>query len=108
AAATGVPDPITSLEVSDAAGARVTKVPQAEVHHWLAAVLAETLLPQLHRRAGAQALAAVDARDQVVLLAASARRLLERNLVGPMAAGPLSPEPRAPGLGGGGGPAAGG
>jgi hypothetical protein len=92
------PDPITSLEVVDAAGARVTKVPQADVHHWLAAALAETLQRQL-RRPGKAGRTAADPRDQVVLLAASIRRLLQRTLEGP---GPdeLVPRPAEAGASG--------
>jgi hypothetical protein len=44
------PDPITSLEVSNAAGVRVHKLPQAEVHQRLAAALAELILNVLASR----------------------------------------------------------
>ncbi len=89
-----VRDPITSLEVTDAAGDRVTKVPQADVHHWLAAVLAETLLrrprlPGTEGPVGTERPAAVDQRDQVVLLAASIRRLLQKTLGGSEVAEPV-------------------
>jgi hypothetical protein len=45
------PDQITSLEVSDAAGTRVHKLPQAEVHQRLAAALAEIILNVMASRA---------------------------------------------------------
>ncbi len=74
------PDPVTSLEVRDAGAARVPKVPQAEVQHWLAASLAEILLRQLRAPQGPQDLSSSSAeavRDQLVLLAAAIRRLLQ-------------------------------
>jgi|GEM_PF-936670 len=70
---------ITSFEVSDAAGTRVTKIPQADVHHCLAAALAEILWPQLRRLADSAAEGA-DPRDQVVLLTTAIRRVLQRPL----------------------------
>lgn len=75
-----IPDAITSLEVHDAGANRVTKVPQGEVHHWLGAVLAETLLPQL--RASPRPRHRADRRDQVVLLAAAIRRMLQQSVSG--------------------------
>jgi hypothetical protein len=125
-----VPDPITSLEVRDAAGSRVTKVPQADVHHWLAAVLAETLLRQLRRPVPAAVVNAVgneparpeppgngsagntaaapaggvDPRDQVVLLAASIRRMLQGTVGGAdiddLVRRPSSRDGSSPGAGG--------
>jgi hypothetical protein len=72
----GPADPVTSLEVSDAAGARVPKVPQSEVQYWLAAAIAELLLNRLPRdptdASGA-------GRDELVLLASAIRRLLAGN-----------------------------
>ena len=67
------PDPMTSLEVSDAAGARVPKVPQSEVQHWVAAALAELLAKRLPRDAAEVALTG---RDELLLLAAAIRWLL--------------------------------
>lgn len=75
-----IPDAITSLEVHDAGANRVTKVPQGEVHHWLGAVLAETLLPQL--RAPTRPRHRADRRDQMVLLAAALRRMLQQSVTG--------------------------
>ncbi|MGL5828709.1 MAG: hypothetical protein ACRC0L_03965, partial [Angustibacter sp.] len=85
------PDPVTSLEVRDASGARVPKIPQAEVHHWLAASLAEILLRQLRAPHGAAELheGSTDAvRDQLVLLAAAIRRLLQTDVDSPASAPP--------------------
>jgi len=45
------PDPIATLEVSDATGTRVHKLPQSEVHQRLAAALAEILLNVMASRA---------------------------------------------------------
>lgn len=89
-----IPDAITSLEVHDAGGNRVTKVPQGEVHHWLGAVLAETLLPQLRAPVAPEHRA--DRRDQVVLLAAAVRRMLQQSVSGttPDAAAGLAPPVR--------------
>lgn len=70
------PDPVTSLEVTGPDGDRVTRVPQAEVQHWLAAALAEVLLHRIPRLPGGGPHA--DRRDQVVALAAAIRRLLPR------------------------------
>lgn len=44
------PDPFASLEVSDASGARVHKLPRAEVHQRLAAALAEIILNVMANR----------------------------------------------------------
>ena len=96
-----IPDAITSLEVHDAAGGRVTKVPQGEVHHWLAAALAEALLPQIRPPADPEHRA--DPRDEVVLLAAAIRRLLQQNLAGSDGSEPpstASVDRQAPGDGG--------
>ncbi len=67
-------DPVTSMEVTDAAGARVSKAPQAEVHRRLAAALAELVLGRLPRaRTGS---VPGPSRDEHVLLTAALRRLL--------------------------------
>jgi hypothetical protein len=87
-----IPDAITSLEVHDAGANRVTKVPQGEVHHWLGAVLAETLLPQL--RAPVQPQHRADRRDQVVLLAAALRRMLQQSISGSDPQGATGDQPR--------------
>jgi hypothetical protein len=71
----GVADPVTSLEVSDAGGARVPKVPQSEVQYWLAAAIAELLLNRLPRDPSDTAAG----RDELVLLASAIRRLLAGN-----------------------------
>jgi hypothetical protein len=78
------PDPITSLEVSDSAGARVHKLPQAEVHQRLAAALAEIVLNVIASRAqqadsgsdGSGASAGTMEREVKLLLSAAIRRLL--------------------------------
>jgi hypothetical protein len=72
------PDPITSLEVSDASGARVHKLPQAEVRQRLAAALAEIILNVMASRAQRSALEPVEAmeREHKLLLSAAIRRLL--------------------------------
>jgi hypothetical protein len=69
-----VPDPITSLEVIDPTGTRVTKVPQADVHRQLAAALAEILLNRLLSNVPTADPSAM--RGQLALLAAAIRRLL--------------------------------
>src|SRR5207342_757519 len=68
---------ITSFEVRDAGGDRVTKIPQADVHHCLAAALAEILWPQLRRLADT-ATERADPRDQIVMLATAIRLVLSR------------------------------
>jgi hypothetical protein len=86
------PDPITSLEVSDAAGSRVHKLPQAEVHQRLAAALAEIILNVMASRAqqidpgpgdpprngqnGPSGSAGMMEREDKLLLSAAIRRLL--------------------------------
>ncbi len=78
----------TQMDIRDASGARVAKVPQAELCHWLAAALAEILVRQLRRppNANSQPKAATvftagDIRDQQVLLAAAIRRMLHGALI---------------------------
>jgi hypothetical protein len=78
-------DAPVSVDVTDAEGARVAEVPQAEVFRQVAAALAETLVTRLQRRAEAEAGQAT--RDTQVLLAAVLARLL------PRPAGPDSPPP---------------
>jgi hypothetical protein len=76
------PDPITSLEISDAAGARVQKVPQTEVHQRLASALAEIMLNVMAGRAqqtGAEVEETTGPgieRQHKLLLSAAIRRLL--------------------------------
>ncbi|HET9658277.1 MAG TPA: hypothetical protein VFP72_23195, partial [Kineosporiaceae bacterium] len=70
----GPADPMTSLEVTDAAGARVPKVPQSEVQRWIAAAVAELLLNRLPRVPSSDG--SSTGRDELVLLAAAIRRLL--------------------------------
>jgi hypothetical protein len=83
------PDPITSLEVSDATGARVHKLPQAEVHQRLAAALAEIILNVMASRAqqidppsdgttgtSPTGSAGMMEREDKLLLSAAIRRLL--------------------------------
>jgi hypothetical protein len=70
---------ITSFEVRDGGGDRVTKIPQADVHHCLAAALAEILWPQLRRLADS-ATERTDPRDQIVMLATAIRLVLQRPL----------------------------
>ncbi|WP_088316111.1 hypothetical protein [Kineosporia sp. R_H_3] len=67
-------DPVTSMEVTDAGGARISKATQAQVHRWLAPALAELVLGRLPRTRpdGASG----PTRDELVLLAAALRRLL--------------------------------
>ncbi len=67
-------DPLTSMEVSDAAGARVTKATQSQVHRELAAALAELILARLPRTRPDGLTPA--GRDEHALLAAALRRLL--------------------------------
>ena len=75
-----VADPVTSLEVTDASGARVFKLPQSEVHRRFAAAVAELVLARLPGgRAEADGRAP---RDELVLLAAGVRRLLAAGLAG--------------------------
>jgi hypothetical protein len=72
------PEPITSLDVSDAVGARVTKLPQAEVHQRLAAALSEIVLNVMANRPE-QAETGIGGevdRDQKLLLSAAIRRML--------------------------------
>ncbi len=68
------PDPVTSLEVTDAAGARVPKVPQTEIQHWLGAAMAELLLNRMPR--GTLEWSPAESRDERVLLAAAIRRMM--------------------------------
>ena len=73
-------DPVTSLEVTDASGARVFKLPQSEVHRRFAAAVAELVLARLPgSRPEADGRAP---RDELVLLAAGVRRLLAAGLAG--------------------------
>ena len=75
-----VSDPVTSLEVTDAAGARVFKLPQSEVQRRFAAAYAEIVLARLPAdRTDPDARAP---RDELVLLAAAVRRLLAAGLAG--------------------------
>ncbi len=75
-----VSDPVTSLEVTDAAGARVFKLPQSEVQRRFAAAYAEIVLARLPTaRPDPDARAP---RDELVLLAAAVRRLLAAGLAG--------------------------
>jgi len=67
-------DPVTSMEVTDAAGARVSKAPQSQVHRRLAAALAELVLGRLPR--GRPDGGSGPTRDEQVLLSAALRRLL--------------------------------
>lgn len=67
-------DPVTSMEVTDAAGARVSKATQAQVHRWLAPALAELVLARLP--SGRPDGGTGPTRDEHVLLAAALRRLL--------------------------------
>jgi hypothetical protein len=87
------PDPITSVEVHDAAGTRVHKLPQAEVHQRIAAALAEIILNVMASRAqqadpgtagfgypgdrqGPGGSAGMMEREDKLLLSAAIRRLL--------------------------------
>ena len=72
-------DPITSLEVADASGARVAKVPHAQVHQWIAAALAELLLNVMASRPQlllGEITSPTVEREQKLLLSAAIRRLL--------------------------------
>ena len=70
-------EPIASLDVSDATGARVTKMTQGEVHQRLAAALSEIILNVMANRPEqpVAGIGEVD-RDQKLLLSAAIRRLL--------------------------------
>jgi hypothetical protein len=70
------PDPIASLEVSDASGARVHRLPQAEVHQRLAAALAEIVVNLFAGRGQQQAGPGEMEREDKLLLSAAIRRLL--------------------------------
>ena len=97
------PDPITSLEVSDAAGSRVHKLPQAEVHQRLAAALAEIILNVMAARAqqvdpdpaagqnGPSGSAGMMEREDKLLLSAAIRRLLPGTAERPSARGGTVP-----------------
>lgn len=96
------PDTITSLEVSDAAGARVHKLPQAEVHQRLAAALAEIILNVMASRAqradpdpdsqnGPTGSAGMMEREDKLLLSAAIRRLLPGRSERPTARGGTVP-----------------
>jgi hypothetical protein len=93
------PDPITSLEVSDAAGARAPKLPQAEVHQRLAAALAEIILNVMASRAQRVNLKPEDdgedeptmERQHKLLLSAAIRRLLPGALERPAERGGAVP-----------------
>jgi hypothetical protein len=71
-------EPIASLEVSDAAGARVTKITQGEVHQRLSAALSEIILNVMASRPeqSETGIGGEVDRDQKLLLSAAIRRLL--------------------------------
>ena len=75
-----VSDPVTSLEVTDAAGARAFKLPQSQVQRRFAAAYAEIVLARLPTARPDPDPRAP--RDELVLLAAAARRLLAAGLAG--------------------------
>lgn len=72
------PEPITSLDVTDAAGARVPKMTQGEVHQRLSAALSEIVLNVMANRAGQTetGIGGEIDREQKLLLSAAIRRLL--------------------------------
>lgn len=93
-------DPLTSLEVSDAAGARIPKAPQNEVQHWIAAALADLLVKRLPRDPADTAVST--GRDELLLLAASIRLLLLSR--GPFDGDPEDVRPSGNGMPGTAGP----
>jgi hypothetical protein len=72
------PEPITSVDVTDAAGGRVTKMTQAEVHQRLSAALSEIVLNVMANRPeqGETGVGGEIDRDQKLLLSAAIRRML--------------------------------
>lgn len=74
----GVADPLVALTVTDASGALVPTIPTSEVHHRIAAALAEIFINMAVARWSGSGQRPEDSRDQRLLLSAAIFRLLRR------------------------------